>query len=160
MRGLFSEARKTTQYQVATFLDQENNDWKEIAALSQWINGNTPRDAILAGNMDPIWFLSTGRKAIWGFIPRPYELMYSAHPQDPLGTYSEFVQNLLRARADYLMRTSDKAYSGATYRNNMIDRFASDYPGAVTLEMQGQDPEYRIYRIDRVKLASELVIAR
>src|SRR5262249_12575377 len=139
---------------------QENNDWNEIAGLSRWISGNAPEDAILAGNMDPIWFLSTGRKAVWGFIARPYELIYSANPQDPLGTYSEFVQNLLRVRADYLMRTSDRQYTGGNYRNDMIDRFASDYPGAVTLEMQGQDSEYRIYRIDRVKLASELAMAR
>lgn len=159
MHGLFLEARKTTQYQVATLPDQENNDWNEITALSRWISGNTPEDAILAGNMDPIWFLSTGRKAVWGFIPHPYELIYSANPQDPLGTYSEFVQNLVRVRADYLMRTSDRQYSGGNDRNNMIDRFASEYRGAVTLEMLGQDSEYRIYRIDRVKLTSEMAMA-
>lgn len=117
--------------------------------------GNTPEDAILEGNLDPAWFLSTGRKSIRGFLARPFELYYSANPQDPLGTYSEFVQNLLRERADYLMRTFEGMKGEGKYMNGMIDRLASDYPDAVTLQKQGQDSAYRIYRVDRVKLASD-----
>jgi hypothetical protein len=82
-------------------------------------------------------------------------LYYSANPQDPLGTYSEFVQNLLRERVDYLMRTFEGMKGEGNYMNGMIDRLASDYPDAVTLQKQGRDSAYRIYRVDRVKLASD-----
>jgi hypothetical protein len=156
MRGLFSQPRETMQYRAAWFPYVENDDWNEIASLARWITGNTPKDAILVGNLDPVWFLSTGRKSARGFLVRPFEVFYSANHQNPLGTYSEFVQNLLRERADYLMRTPDRAYGEAKYMNGMIDRLASDYPDAVTLQKQGQDSAYRIYRIDRVKLASDL----
>jgi hypothetical protein len=154
MHVLFAQARNTMQYRVASFPYVENDDWNEIVSLSRWISGNTPEDAILVGNLDPVWFLSTGRKSLWGFVPRPFELNYSANPQDPLGSDYEFVQNLLRERADYLMRTPDRQYRG-NYRNGMIDRLASDYPDAVTLQVQGQDTGYRVYRIDRGKLASD-----
>ena len=155
MRVLFFQARNTMQYRVASFPHQELGDWNEIASLSRWISGNTPADAVLAGNLDPVWFLSTSRKSVRGFLARPFEVFYSANPRDPLGTYSEFVQNLLHERADYLMRTPDKTYGEAEYMNGMIDWLASDYPDAVTLQTQGQDTGYRIYRIDRVKLASD-----
>ena len=153
MGSLFSQARRTMQYRAASF--QGNYDWNEIAPLSQWITGNTPEDAILEGNLDPVWFLSTGRKSVRGYLARPFELYYSANPQDPLGTYSEFVQNLLRERVDYLMRTFEGMKGEGNYMNGMIDRLASDYPDAVTLQKQGRDSAYRIYRVDRVKLASD-----
>src|SRR5580704_1562478 len=155
VRGLSSQARKTMQVRAVAFPNEENDDWNEITSLSRWVTGNTPEDAILAGNLDPVWFLSTGRKSVRGFLARPFEVFYSANPRDPLGTYSEFVQILLHERADYLMRTPDGNYGEAKYMNGMIDRLASDYPDAVTLQKQGQDNTYRIYRIDRVKLASD-----
>lgn len=154
-RGLFYEARQTTRDQAAAFPNADNDDWNEIVPLSQWIVGNTPQNAVLIGNLDPVWFLSTGRKSVRGFLARPFEVFYSASPEDPLGTYSEFVQNLLREQADYLMRTPDKDYGEAKYMNGLIDRLASDFPEAVTLELQESDQDYRIYRIDRVRLAAD-----
>lgn len=155
MRGLFFQAQRTMQYRAASFPYVENDDWNEIASLSRWITGNAPEDAILVGNLDPVWFLSTGRRSARGFLARPFEVFYSANPQHPLGTYSEFVQNLLRERADYLMRTPDINHGEGKYMNGMIDRLAFDYPDAVTLQKHGQDYAYRIYRIDRVKLTSD-----
>jgi hypothetical protein len=143
--GLLPQARKTMQH----------DDWDEIASLSRWITGNTPKDANLEGNLDPVWFLSTGRKSVRAFLARPFEVFYSSNPQNPVGTYSEFVQNLLRERADYLMRSADRDYGEGKYLNGLIDRLASDYPDAVILQMEGQDHDYRIYRIDRAKLASD-----
>ncbi len=154
-RGLFTQARKTIQHRSAQFPSFENDDWNEITSLSRWITGNTPKDAILEGNLDPVWFLSTGRKSVRAFLARPFEVFYSANPQNPVGTYSEFVQNLLREHADYLMRTPDRDYGEGKYLNGLIDRLASDYPDAVTLQMRGEDYDYRIYRIDRVKLVSD-----
>ena len=75
----------------------------------------------------------------------PFEMSYSPNPQNPLGTYSEFAPNLLDERADYLIRT----YEGSGKMNRMIDRLAVDFPAAVTLQTEGLDPDYRIYRIDR-----------
>src|ERR1017187_2828904 len=70
--NLFSLARRVIQYRAASFYG--NYDWNGIASLSQWISGNTPEDAILVGNLDPVWFLSTGRKSIRGYLARPFEL--------------------------------------------------------------------------------------
>jgi hypothetical protein len=143
--GLLPQARKTMQH----------DEWNQIASLSRWITGNVPKDAILEGNLDPTWYLSTSHKSVRPFLARPFEVFYSSNPQNPVGTYSEFIQNLLRERADYLMRTPDKNYGEGKYLNELIDRLASDYPDAVILQMEGQDHDYRIYSIDRAKLASD-----
>jgi hypothetical protein len=151
--GLLSEVQKTMQYRAASMPHRDSYDWNEIVPLSRWIASNTPSDAVLMGNLDPVWFMLSGRKAVRGYVMYPFEMSYSPDPHNSLGTYTEFCQNLLRERPDYLIRT----YEGGGNMNRMIDRLASDFPSAVTLQEQGKNSDYRIYRINLVKLTDDFV---
>jgi hypothetical protein len=83
-----------------------NGDWSEFQAVFRWINESTPSDAILAGNLDPLLYLYTGRRAVRAFEADPVALYYSTEPtREPLGPPEALADRLLATGADYLVMT-------------------------------------------------------
>lgn len=58
--------------------------WEDTAATMDWLRRNTPADAVLSANLDPMFYLYTGRKAVRGFNADPFQLVYE-QTQYPLG---------------------------------------------------------------------------
>ena len=51
-------------------------NWNDTARLLNWISRETPQDATLTGNLDPMYYLFTGRRAVRAFTTDPYLLYY------------------------------------------------------------------------------------
>src|SRR6185312_44091 len=67
-------ARATQRTGVA--LGQQDPWWDTSKQLN-WIRENTPPDAVLLANLDPLFYLYTGRRAVRGFLANPYDLFYN-----------------------------------------------------------------------------------
>ena len=61
---------------------------------------------------------------------------------------------MLRGGVDYFARTSADGYRERKFLNAFIDRLAVEHPEAAKLMETASDPNYRVYAIDRVKLAA------
>ena len=81
----FYQCTRETMKRQAVSFSSEQDDWKPIRELLDWIRQNTPQDSILLGNLDPAYYLYTGRKAVRGFSADPYLLFYSEKPETALG---------------------------------------------------------------------------
>ncbi|MGB9404838.1 MAG: hypothetical protein WCA98_14985 [Candidatus Acidiferrales bacterium] len=152
--GLILQARGALRTKAAALPYITFGDWDSLTSVSNWISQETPADAVVMTNLDPLMFLSTGRKAVRGFIADPFEVWYAASPQDPLGSQSQMVDLMLRGGVDYFARTSTDGFRELIFLNAFVDRLAVEHPEAVKLMETASDPNYRVYAIDRVKLAA------
>ena len=67
-------------------------NWNDTARLLNWISRETPQDATLTGNLDPMYYLFTGRRAVRAFTTDPYLLYYDLGHRtgSPAGTVDGF----------------------------------------------------------------------
>ncbi len=122
------------------------DDWREVMRLASWLKQNTPADAVLVGNYDPVFYLYTGRRGVRGFVPEPYRLHYDPRPGDwPVGTPAEMWQAIDRAHAAYLVSTPNLAFREAGPLARLTGVLAGS--GRFRLVYQSRDARYRIYRI-------------
>ena len=130
-------------------------DWHRLSALFDWIRRETPPDAVLTGNLDPTYFLYTGRKAVRAFNAEPYTLFYSANriASEPLGSVSEFRRRLLAVGADYCVWSPAQGFGETPYFRRLLDEMSREVPGSLTIATGDTATGYVVYRIDRAKLA-------
>ncbi len=81
---LVIQIRQTVEYGDAMPTTTQGENWRSVTATNDWLRRNTPANAVLAANLDPLYYLYTGRKAIRGFEADPYTLVYEPGPF-PLG---------------------------------------------------------------------------
>ena len=130
-------------------------DWHRLSALFDWIRRETPPDAVLTGNLDPTYFLYTGRKAVRAFNAEPYSLFYSANriASEPLGSVSEFRRRLLAVGADYCVWSPALGFGETPHFRRLLDEISREVPGSLTIATGDTATGYVVYRIDRAKLA-------
>jgi hypothetical protein len=88
------------------------NDWKQMEKMFAWVRSNTPSDAIVMANLDPVWYLNTGRKAIRGFTPDAYRTFYS--PGSTPITAAELSAEFLKSRPAYVAISPDHDFVEST----------------------------------------------
>ena len=110
-------------------------DWHRLSALLEWIRRETPPDAVLTGNLDPAYFLYTGRKAVRAFVADPYVLFYSANRMTtgPLGSVSDFRRRLLAAGVDYCVWSPAPGFGETPHFRRLLDQLSRDVPGSLTI---------------------------
>ncbi|HVW84301.1 MAG TPA: glycosyltransferase 87 family protein, partial [Bryobacteraceae bacterium] len=64
-----SRIPKTLRYGQFPTSNVTPGDWSEMGKLFTYIREQTPADAVICANLDPVFYLNTGRKAIRGFSP-------------------------------------------------------------------------------------------
>jgi hypothetical protein len=130
-------------------------DWHQLSPLFDWIRRETPSDAVLTGNLDPMYFLYTGRKAVRAFDAEPYALFYSADglTPGPLGSVRDFRRRLLAVGADYCVWSPAPGFGETPHFRRLLDELSRDVPGSLTVATGDPAAGYVVYRIDRVKLA-------
>ena len=138
---------------VMWFRAESPADWHRMSVLFEWIRQNTPSDAVLTGNLDPMYFLYTGRKAVLAFTADPYSLFYAADRRTPerLGSVSDFRRHLLATGADYCVWSpvpGDPPNFG-----RLLDELSRAIPGSLTIVTADMAAPYVVYRIDRARLA-------
>lgn len=122
------------------------DDWRELMRLTSWLRKNTRPDAVLMGNLDPLFYLYTGRRSVRGFVPEPYRLHYDGGDR-PLGTPAAMLQTIDRVRAEYLVCTPNLAFREAGPLARLTDELIGSRPGRFRLVYQSPDARYRVYRI-------------
>ena len=134
---------------------ESGEDWHRLSALLEWIRRETPPDAVLTGNLDPTYFLYTGRKAVRAFVADPYVLHYSANRMTPgpLGSVSDFRRRLLAAGVDYCVWSPAPGFRETPHFRRLLDQLSRDVPGSITIATGDVAAGYVVYRIDRTRLS-------
>ena len=98
--------KKGATWTQSDYADQ----WGATRSLLDWVSANTSKETVLAGNLDPQYFLYTGRKSIRAFAADPFRLYYNRPPRpgNPLGTIDQFCTRLRRSGAEYLILQPSK----------------------------------------------------
>ena len=157
--GLVIRSGDTLRRQtVSSFLPSmyEQYDWKVMKELLDWIRLNTPEDSILLGNLDPTYYLYTGRKAVRGFSTDPYQTYYSEKPETAAGAVPDLMQRIVTNRVRYIVRTPSSYFRDAEIFNGILDRLLSEYPQAFHVVKVASVPTCRIIEVDQGKLLQAL----
>ena len=139
---------------VPSIYGQDN--WENTRDLLDWIRQNTSQDSIVLGNLDPTYYLYTGRKSVRSFYDDPYLLFFSEKPETAMGQVSDLVQRVVAYRIKYIIRTPSIFYREGPIFNKILDRFIFCYPEALHLVKEGSDPSYKVYEVDQGKLLQAL----
>ena len=157
INGLLPATRETIKrHAVSVSFPSEQDDWKPIQELMGWVRQNTPEDSILLGNLDPVYYLYTGRKAVRGFSADPYLLFYSGKPETALGGVPDLIQRIVGYRVRYIVRTPSRFFMEGPIFNGILDRLLSEYPQAFHVVKVASVPTCRIIEVDQGKLLQAL----
>jgi hypothetical protein len=120
------------------------DSWHAQAQLLQWVKSNTPKDTVLAGNLDPLYYLITGRKAVRGFSTSPYELMYGK-TSDAIGAREKILQSLKDQGARYWLQTPNSAFAEGPVLGKMQTELAD--PGRQFMKQAAGAGGFFLYEI-------------
>lgn len=125
--------------------------WQETSRLLSWISEETPGDAVLTGNLDPMYYLFTGRKAVRAFDINPFLLYYNVAgaPANPLGTSEDFRKRLLGIQADYLIVTPGKGFPEAVHMRSLISQLSARFTGSLLPVAGSVNSGYVVFKINR-----------
>ena len=128
-------------------------DWRELSPLLEWVKRETPSTAVVTGNLDPAYFLFTGRPSVRAFVADSYALFYAPGPdRAPLGTVEGFRRRLLQARVDYCIWSPAPGFSETPHFRRLLDGLAHAYPGSLTVVAGLEDAGYAVYFVERSRL--------
>jgi hypothetical protein len=124
--------------------DRLPDDWAELTKLFAAIRQNTPPDAILAANIDPLFYLNTGRKAVRGYVPNGYKTFYQTHSE--VVTPDQLSAALSQDGVSFLALTPDRDFAESPAFHNSVE--ALERGGVlVPVEIPGLSRDYRLLRV-------------
>jgi hypothetical protein len=157
IKGLLPATRETMITQaVSVSFPNKQDDWKPIRELMDWVRKSTPKDSVLLGNLDPVYYLYTGRKAVRGFSADPYLLFYSGKPETALGGGPDLIRRIVAYRISYIVRTPSRFFMEGPIFNGILDGLLSDYPEAFHVVKVSSDRTSKIIEVDQGKLHEAL----
>lgn len=144
--GLIHSSQRTVLLGDAMPSLRADDAWQPIATLLAEIERETPGDAVIASNLDPVVYLYTGRKAVRGFAAQPYPLIYSPGPE-AIGTMSRFLDNLRAQKVRYILATPNSAFLEGPYLEHLLASISERYPKVLTPINHGTRHSHRLYQI-------------
>lgn len=125
-------------------------NWNDTSRLLNWISLETPQDATLTGNLDPMYYLFTGRKAVRAFTTDPYSLYYDLghRTSSPLGTVDGFRTRLIAMKSDYVIITAASRPGEAKHLNQLVYELSQKCSGSLSLVAGSVDSGYAVYKTD------------
>jgi hypothetical protein len=129
---------------VFTAGDRAPDDWRELEKMFKYIRTQTAPDAVIMANLDPMFYLYTGRKAARGFVPDGYRLYYA--PQNSLVTPDRLTRDMNENGVGYAALTPDSGLpESAAYRRSVE---ALERGGVIEpVPVSGLTAEYRLFRV-------------
>jgi hypothetical protein len=128
-------------------------DWSKSARLLGWLRDHTPPDSVIAGNLDPMYFLYAGRKAVRAFETDAFLLYYGTQPGGrPIGTGETFARRLRALGVDFLVMTPNLGFGEAPHFRLVVEELERACGGCLTVATGDPSRGYAVYRIDRAKL--------
>jgi hypothetical protein len=97
------------------------DNWGDIVALGQRLRAHTTADEIIIGNLDPVYYLLTGRKAIRAFDADPFRLFYSTSSGiSPIGEPEALVSRIKAAGATVVIEGPDVLFAEGPWLRRQI----------------------------------------
>jgi hypothetical protein len=124
--------------------DRAPDDWRELEKMFAYIRAQTPLDALLMANLDPMFYLNTGRKTTRGFVPDGYRLYYA--PKNSLVTPDRLTHDINENGVGYVALTPDTELpESAAYRRSVE---ALERGGVIEpLPVPGLAAPYQLFRV-------------
>jgi hypothetical protein len=123
---------------------QAPDNWGEMQKLFDYIRASTPQSSVLLGDLDPVFYLNTGRKTVRGFTPDGFGLFYA---MKETGVSPDQISNaILRDQVDYVVVTPDRGLAdSASFHSSVqaLERGGVLQPVAIP----GILPEYRLLQV-------------
>jgi hypothetical protein len=149
---LWGQVRERSEKQTTWPAPGFADSWPALSPLLDWVVRQTPENAILAGNLDPLYFLYTKRQAVRAFSADAYALYYDQRGRKPLGTVEDFRHRLRTIGADYLIMTPGEGFGESRFLRDQVAELVSTYPGSLSVAAGSETSGYVVYRIDRSTL--------
>jgi hypothetical protein len=122
------------------------DNWKDMQKLFGFIKTDISPDSILLANMDGVFYLNTGRKAIRGFVPNGFELYYTA--KRSVVTPDQLWNAILRSQVNYVVLTPDSGLAESASFHKSVE--ALERGGVVEpVSVPGASRDYRLLRVTR-----------
>jgi hypothetical protein len=131
------------------------DSWRLTAPLLEWVMRSTPPNAVLTGNLDPEYFLYTGRKAVRPFSVDAYALYYAPPGGNPVGTVEEFRERLRAIGASYLIVTPGVGFGESAPLNRLVTELVAAHPDNLSVVAGSSTSGYVVYEIHRDKLRAD-----
>jgi hypothetical protein len=151
--GSFQLWRVAVQVREKDIVSPVSNaaNWNETTRALEFVSRETPSDATLIGNLDPMYYLFTGRKGVRAYTVDPYLLFYnrSHSPDNPLGTVDGLRNRLLVTKADYVIITPQSPSEEVRHLRQLVNELAEACRGSLSLVAGSVDSGYAIYKADR-----------
>jgi hypothetical protein len=108
------------------------DDWREMQRLFVYIRGNTPEDAVLLADLDPVFYLYTGRTTVRGFTS--------------VATPDQLVTAIRRDHVSYVVLTPDADLPESASFHRAVA--ALERGGLLEpVDVPGSTDEYRLLRV-------------
>ena len=122
---------------------RQPNDWHRMQLMFAYIRTNTPADSVILANLDPVFYLNTGRKSIRGFFPDGYQLYYA--PSNTVITPDRLAAEIMRNGVSYVALTPDRDFAEAPAFHKAVEALARG--GMLeAVNIPGAGPDYRLLR--------------
>jgi hypothetical protein len=119
------------------------NDWHKMQILFDYIRTKTPADAVIMANLDPVFYLNTGRKAVRGFFPDGYKLYYVS--SNSVITPDQLASEIMRNGVSYVALTPDRDFAEAPAFHRAVEALARS--GMLEpVDVPGANSDYRLLR--------------
>ncbi len=124
-------------------------NWHRHLEIASWLKKNTPQDAVLAANLDPLLFHLTGRKGLRLFSHKPFALFYEdRNIAKPVGTIEEWKHHLETNHVRYVVLTEMKGFGEGEPFQKLLEDFQRRWPSVLQLEATFGDSKHAIYRVN------------
>lgn len=121
------------------------DDWSRMRLLFAYLRDKTPPDTVILANLDPVFYLNTGRKAIRGFFPDGYKLYYANSPANPVVTPDQLATQISHNGVGYVALSPDRDFAEAPAFHRAVE--ALERGGMLEpVEVPGAGPDYRLLR--------------
>jgi hypothetical protein len=119
------------------------NDWARMGVLFDYLKDHTPADTIVMANLDPVFYLNTGRKAVRGFFPDGYRLYYS--PSNSIITPDGLAKEIMENGVSYVALTPDRDFAESPAFHKAVEALARG--GMLEpVGIPGADQNYRLLK--------------
>lgn len=126
--------------------------WAEARAAFEWLRANASEEAVLMGNLDPVLYLYTGRKAVRAFAADPYLLSYSLEPgRRPLGTGETLRRRARASGASYFVWAPLSSFAETPFLEEAVAEAVREHPGLFVRVEEASGSWITVYRIEQLR---------
>ena len=126
--------------------DAQPGSWPRFERLFGWIRDRTGPDDVLASNLDPLFFLYTGRPSFRPFPGHPLELFYGQEGPGA-GTVEELKQALSTYGAQYLIRVPTDGITEVEAFDRLIAETTRLDPDLLKMVYSDGEGQFLVYQI-------------